>query len=233
MFQVREAQILANTQITSDLFLMKVAGYYAVKAGQFFMLKIKNADMTLYRPISIFDCDADSVSFLYAVRGKGTNIFAEQRQGSSILLHGPYGNGFPYTEQKLALIGGGIGMAPLYLTARMQPDAKVYIGLRAGLYSDAELDNLKELFKGVDAEFVIGGFVTDAVDFGAYESVYTCGPEIMMAVVSKQHPQVYVSLEKNMGCGVGACLSCSCDVKGQRKKECKDGPVFLGKEVYE
>lgn len=233
MFQVREAQILENRPITSDLYLMKVAGSYEVKAGQFFMLKVKNADMTLYRPISIFDCQEDGVSFLYSVRGKGTAIFSEQKAGNPIFIHGPYGKGFPDTKEKLALIGGGIGMAPLYLVAKVNPQAKTYIGLREDLYTEEEIDRLKDLFQAVDTEFIIGGFVTDGVDFTAYESIYTCGPEVMMAAVNQRHTKVYVSLEKHMGCGIGACLSCSCEVGGQRKKVCKDGPVFLGKEVFQ
>lgn len=232
MFQIKEAKILQNIKITSDLYLMKLEGQYDVKAGQFFMLKVKNADMTLYRPISIFDCDASSVSFLYSVRGKGTQIFSEQKAGDEIQLHGPYGNGFPLTDENLVLVGGGIGMAPLHLTAKMNKNAKVYIGLRDDLYNDEEIENIKQLYREVNAELVIGGFVTDAIDFESYQTVYTCGPEIMMEAVNKKHPQVYVSLEKHMGCGIGACLSCSCSVDGKRKKVCKDGPVFLGKEVF-
>lgn len=232
MFQVREENIIKNTRVASDLFLMEVSGNYEVKAGQFFMLKAKNADMTLYRPISIFDCGENSVSFLYSIRGKGTQIFSELKEKDRILLHGPYGNGFEKTDESLALIGGGIGMAPLHLAAKESRNSKLYIGLREHQYTEAEISNIQKLFEGISCQLVIGGFVTDAVDYGRYERVYACGPEIMMEIASQKHPKTYVSLEKHMGCGIGACLSCSCKVDGQMKRVCKDGPVFLGKEVF-
>ncbi len=135
MFQIRKGRVLENRRITSDMLLMRVAGEFEVKAGQFFMLKVPDADMTLYRPISVFDADERSVSFLYSVRGKGTRIFSHLCEGDELLLHGAYGNGFPEGAERLALVGGGIGMAPLLLTAKRNPGCKVYIGLRANLYT--------------------------------------------------------------------------------------------------
>lgn len=232
MFQVKKARIIENRQITHDLFLMKVEGEYEVKAGQFFMLKAIDAEMTLYRPISIFDADKNSVSFLYSVRGKGTAIFSRLKAEDEILLHGSYGNGFPRSQGKLALVGGGIGMAPLLLTAKENKGSVVYIGVRDGLYSEEEIANIRELFSDVDMRLKIGGIITDAVDFGAYDEIFTCGPEVMMAAVTQKHEKVFVSMEKHMGCGVGACLSCSCKVDGRMRKVCQDGPVFLGREVF-
>ena len=232
MFQIKEERILENKKITSDIYLMKLEGKYEVKAGQFFMLKVKNADMVLYRPISIFDADSESISFLYSVRGKGTRIFADLRQDDKILVHGPYGNGFPVVEGNLLLLGGGIGMAPLHLVGKDRTKTRLVVGLREGLYNDQELANIKELFTHIEVDFIIGGFVTDQVDYGAYDAIFACGPEIMMEIASKKHPNTYVSLERHMGCGIGACLSCSCQVDGGMKRVCKDGPVFLAKEVF-
>lgn len=232
MFQVRELRIIENKKITWDMYLMKVEGKFQVKPGQFFMLKAKNADMTLYRPISIFDADENAISFLYSVRGKGTYIFSELKKNDQILIHGPYGNGFPESKGKLLLMGGGIGMAPLHLTGKQNKDAKLVVGLREALYSEEELHNIKNIFSAIDTEFVIGGLVTDAVNYDKYDTVFACGPEIMMDIVTRKHPNTYVSLEKHMGCGIGACLSCSCKVDGVMKRVCKDGPVFFGKEVF-
>ncbi len=81
-------------------------------------------------------------------------------------------------------------------------------------------------------ELNIGGLITDLVPFERYEQIFTCGPEVMMAAAAKKHPNTYVSLEKHMGCGIGACLSCSCKVAGKNKKVCQDGPVFFGREVF-
>lgn len=232
MFQIRKGRVLENRRITSDMLLMRVAGEFEVKAGQFFMLKVPDADMTLYRPISVFDADERSVSFLYSVRGKGTRIFSHLCEGDELLLHGAYGNGFPEGAERLALVGGGIGMAPLLLTAKRNPICKVYIGLRENLYTEEELGEIRGLFGEVDMELKIGGLITDFVPFERYEQIFTCGPEIMMAAVVKKHPNTYVSLEKHMGCGIGACLSCSCKVAGKNKKVCQDGPVFFGREVF-
>ncbi|MDO4710345.1 MAG: dihydroorotate dehydrogenase electron transfer subunit [Peptostreptococcaceae bacterium] len=232
MFQIKKAKIIENCAITHDLYLMKIEGRYEIRAGQFFMLKAIDADMTLYRPISIFDADEESVSFLYSVRGKGTAIFSRLRAGDEILLHGAYGNGFPKASGKPALVGGGIGMAPLLYTAKQNEGSVVYIGVRDGLYSEDELARIRKLFEGTDLVLKVGGIITDAVEFERFDEIFTCGPEVMMAAVSKKHQRVFVSMEKHMGCGVGACLSCSCKVDGKMKKVCQDGPVFLGQEVF-
>lgn len=231
MFQVDKVEILANQKITNDIYLMKLNKGYNVVEGQFFMLKPDTDELVLYRPISIFDCDENSISFLYLVKGKGTSIFSKMKVGDKIKLHGPYGNGFPKEKKNIAIIGGGIGMAPLLLTAKNNDNAKVFIGIRE-IYNEGEVANLKNLFKGVDVEFKIGGLVTDIVDFGKFDTIFTCGPEIMMEAISKKHNNVFVSMEAHMGCGLGACLSCSCKVNNTMKKICQDGPVFLGKEVF-
>ena len=234
MFQIKKVKLLENRPITFDLFLMKIEGRFEVKEGQFFMLKAPDSDMVLYRPISIFDADENSVSFLYSVRGKGTAIFSRLKAGDEILIHGAYGNGFPEAEGRLALIGGGIGMAPLLLTAKRNPNSTVYVGVRENLYTQEELTAIRTLFDSpsIGFELAVGGLVTDAVDFGKYDTIFTCGPEIMMRAVSEKHHNTYVSMEKHMGCGIGACLSCSCKVDGKNKKVCQDGPVFSGREVF-
>lgn len=232
MFQIKNVKIVENRQIAQEMYLMKIEGAFDIKEGQFFMLKAPDADMTLYRPISVFDANQHTVSFLYSVRGKGTRIFSTLKEGSEILVHGPYGNGFPKVEGKVALIGGGIGMAPMLLTAKNNPKGKLFVGIRENQYTTEEVANILQLFDSVDMELVIGGIVADAVAFEEYDYVFTCGPEVMMDCISQRHESVYVSMERHMGCGVGACLSCSCKVEDKMKKVCQDGPVFLGKDVF-
>lgn len=231
MFQVRSEEILFNENIAGDIYLMKISGSYTVEEGQFFMLKAENRGMTLYRPISIFDCDIYGVSFLYSVRGKGTEIFSKLKEYDGISIHGPYGNGFQKRSGKTALITGGIGMAPLYLTAKRNPEADLYVGIREGIYNEEEIFAIKSLFDSMNVKFKIGGLVTELVDFSKYDNIFTCGPEAMMKAVVKEHKNVWVSLEKHMGCAVGACLSCSCKVGDKMVKVCQDGPVFKGSEV--
>ncbi len=231
MLQVNKKEILFNEKIAKDIYIMKVSGEYSVKAGQFFMLKAEDRDMTLYRPISIFDCDQYGVTFLYSVRGKGTNIFSKLKENDIMLIHGPYGNGFPEVKCKTALIAGGIGMAPLYLAARNNKEAELYIGIRDGIYNEDEIHAIESLFQNCNLKLKIGGLITDIIEFSKYECVLTCGPEVMMESVSSKHHNVYVSLEKHMGCGLGACLSCSCKSGDKMVKVCKDGPVFSASEV--
>lgn len=231
MLQVNRREIIFNEHIAKDIYIMKVSGKYNIKPGQFFMLKAEDRDMTLYRPISIFDCDDYGVTFLYSVRGKGTNIFSKLKENDIMLIHGPYGNGFPEINGKTALIAGGIGMAPLYLAARNNENADFYIGIREKVYSSEEILAIESLFKGCNIKFKIGGLITEIIDFSKYETIFTCGPEVMMKAVSKLHDNVFVSLEKHMGCGLGACLSCSCKSGEKMVKVCKDGPVFSAKEV--
>lgn len=231
MLQVNRREIIFNENIAKDIYIMKVSGKYNIKPGQFFMLKAEDREMTLYRPISIFDCDDYGVTFLYSVRGKGTNIFSKLKENDIMLVHGPYGNGFPDTLDKTALVAGGIGMAPLYLAAKNKADVDLYVGIRDGIYSQEDIYVIESLFKDCNLKFKIGGLVTDIIDFSKYETVFTCGPEVMMEAVSKKHDNVYVSLEKHMGCGLGACLSCSCKSGEKMVKVCKDGPVFKSSEV--
>lgn len=122
-------------------------------------------------------------------------------------------------------------MAPLYLCAKHNPDSKLYIGLREDLYTEKEIQNIQSLFEGVNVHFKIGGTILDDVLWEEWETVLTCGPSKMMEAVSKQHDNTYVSLERHMGCGIGACLSCSCKTMLGMKKVCKDGPVFHQEEV--
>ncbi len=226
-----ELKVIDNIEITNDIYLLKLESDVKVIAGQFFMLKAANTDTTLYRPISIFDSSDSEISFLYMIRGSGTKALSKLKRGDSLLVHGPYGNGFTNTNEKLALVGGGIGMAPLYMCAKNNPDSKIYIGVRSDRYTSQDISNIKSIFDGVDVHIKVGGTVIDDIDFKRFEGVFCCGPTGMMKAISSYHDNTYVSLENHMGCGVGACLSCSCKTTLGMKKTCKDGPVFRAEEV--
>ena len=108
----QQVEILENREVTRDLYHLKLKGCYDIKAGQFFMLKKEQSNMTLFRPISIFDVDEEGIHFLYLVKGSGTKVLSQAKVGEILSIHGPYGNGFPILDTKACLIGGGIGMAP-------------------------------------------------------------------------------------------------------------------------
>lgn len=229
------ATVLKNIAVSDEFYLLKVSGKFEGQMGQFCMLRAWEDYPVLSRPISIFDCDAEGISFLYKVVGQGTELLAQLKTGDEIDVQGPYGNGFPVVTGKIALVGGGIGVAPLYLTAKTLKAAGNAVDLYLGFQSEALL---QEEYETVCDKLVvnIGGYVTDEINPEEYDYILTCGPEIMMKVLYKKvkdtNAQLYVSMENRMGCGVGACLVCSCKTNSGNKKVCKDGPVFRAEEVF-
>lgn len=231
------AKIIENIDVCNDYFVLRTDLDVKVYPGQFFMLRAWESYPTLSRPISVYDV-TDGVDFLIEKRGEGTRILESLKEGDEIKLFGPFGNTFYANVDEVALVGGGVGVAPFhYLIKEIQklkPQAKItlYIGEREEL----ELENA---FKDIDCDIKIkkGGFITDIIDFKSHNLIYTCGPEIMMKKVvelaKKEEVTSYVSLEKRMGCGVGACLSCSCDTKKGRRRSCKEGPIFKGSDLLD
>ena len=231
------AKIIENIDVCKDYFILRTDLDVKVYPGQFFMLRAWEAYPTLSRPISVYDV-TDGVDFLIEKRGEGTKILEQLKEGDEIKLFGPFGNAFYANVDEVALVGGGVGVAPFhYLIKEIQklkPSSKItlYIGEREEL----ELENA---FKDIACDIKIkkGGFITDIIDFESHDLIYTCGPEIMMKKVvelAKEHDvTTYVSLEKRMGCGVGACLSCSCETKRGRRRSCKEGPIFKGSDLID
>ena len=111
-------KVIENRYIGEDMYLMRVEGKFEGKMGQFYMLRAWDKFPLLSRPISIHDIDENSISFLYKVVGEGTQILSKVKVNETIKLEGPYGNGYEKVEGKVALVGGGIGVAPLYLDAK-------------------------------------------------------------------------------------------------------------------
>lgn len=234
------AKIISNEKLSKDFYLMKVEENREVKMGQFYMLRAWKHYPTLSRPISIYDSDAETVSFLYKVIGEGTEIFSNLDVGDEITLQGPLGESFPEVKGKVAMVGGGVGIAPLYLAAKniksLDPKNKVDIYLG---FSDVAL--LEDEYKKVcdNLSINVGGFVTDDINPEEYDYIFTCGPEIMMKVLYEKckaagvEDRLVISMESRMACGVGACFGCTCETTGGNKKVCKDGPIFKAQEVFE
>lgn len=232
-------KILENQRLSEDFYLMKVEENNQAAMGQFYMLRAWDKYPVLSRPISVFDADEHTVSFLYKVVGQGTEIFAGLNVGEEIKLDGPHGNGFPQVSGRIALVGGGVGIAPLYLTAKKlkEENPGSVVELFLGFSGRPILTERYE--KVADKVTVnVGGFVTDDIDPCRYDVIMTCGPEIMMKVLykkcceAKATAPLYVSMENRMACGIGACLVCTCKTAGGNKRACKDGPVMLGSEVF-
>ncbi len=235
------AVIAENARIAEGIFRMRVRGATAGRAGQFYMLRQPDIPVPfLSRPISLFDADeiTGEVSFLYQTAGRGTELFSRMLAGQALTVQGPYGNGFPLLTGDAVLIGGGIGTAPLYLLLKelraADPNRRieVYLGFREEAFLVAEFKALSD-----KVNVNLGGYVAEDVDFKRNAVYYACGPEPMLRAAAKAareaDAKLYITLEKHMACGVGACLSCTCKTAAGQKRVCKDGPVFPYEEVYD
>ena len=234
-------KIRSNEKVDQDFYLMTVEQENKARMGQFYMLRAWDTYPVLSRPISVFDADGQTVSFLYKVIGKGTKMLSELEAGEKITLDGPHGNGFPELtgKKKIALVGGGVGIAPLFLATKTYKSADPETQVDVYLGFSGEPILIDEYKKVADQVIVnVGGFVTDDINPCEYDAISTCGPGIMMKVLYDKCQKVgaavplYVSMENRMACGIGACLVCTCKTSGGNKKVCKDGPVFLGSEVF-
>jgi len=224
------ALILDNQFVAEGIYKMDVAYDGEVGVGQFFMLRAWDKDPLLSRPISVHNYENGVLTFLYQIVGKGTQLLSKLEKDDTVELQGPYGKGFPDVDADLVVVGGGIGVAPLYYVCRdfkkKHPDRslRVYLGYRDTAYCVEEFDAVAD-----EVVVDIGGIITHRVEARSGEVFFTCGPEIMMKslcdIVPAENP-VYVSLEAHMACGIGACLGCTCETSEGNKKVCKDGPVF-------
>lgn len=217
--------------------------------GQF--ANIAAPGFTLRRPISICGIDKENgtLRFVFEVRGKGTEEIASLTEGESLDVLGPLGNGFRIPDgKKVVVVGGGIGVPPLLGVSKVSQElCTAVLGFR-----DYSKIILTDEFKENGSETIIctddgsvgqKGLVTfplaDILEKGETAAVLACGPEPMLKAVVKMC-ELYkvpcqVSLEQRMGCGVGACVVCSCMTvrNGQEfySRVCKDGPVFNAEEV--
>lgn len=233
------AKIIKNQKLNEDFYLLLAECRDDADMGQFYMLRAWDRYPLLSRPISVFDSDEETVSFIYKVVGQGTEIFSRLKAGDDIQLEGPHGNGFPEVSGKVALVGGGVGIAPLFLTAKklkaVSPESTVdiYLGFSG---TPVLIDEYKKVADKVSVN--VGGFVTDDIDTTEYDYILTCGPSIMMKVLYDKcikegsKAKVYVSMENRMACGFGVCRVCTCKTKAGNKRACIDGPVMLGSEVF-
>lgn len=215
------------------------------KAGQF--LHVRCGEKTLRRPISIHNVSGDAITMIYEAKGEGTRWLSQQKPGDILDILGPLGNGFPQIPGKILVVGGGIGVPPMYYAAKCAQEAHAVLGFRS---QDKAL--LVEEFQGLcpqvklmsdDGSLGEKGFVAQGVAEmlcqHSYDAVFACGPKIMLKTTfetcEKQGVPCYVSMEERMGCGIGACLVCSIQLRKNGETfmghVCKDGPVFMGQEV--
>ena len=245
MKKLIDSKIIDNKCVAGDIYRLTVEADMSGKPGQFIQVRLPSKEFTLRRPFGIAALKEGQVTMFYRVVGRGTEYLKTLQIGDMVNLLGALGNGFTLNEGKVLLVGGGLGLAPLIFAASELKDVDVLIGGKNAEEVNLWLSEFKplvnELFIATDdGSAGIHGFVTELLpeilSKNKYKAILTCGPEIMMrrvaALAKESDIPCQVSLEKRMGCGLGACLSCSIDTINGRQKICKDGPVFNAKEVF-
>ena len=232
--------IVSNRALTESVYKMVLRGdTSAITApGQFVNIQLDG--LFLRRPMSVCDWDSSTLTIIYKVVGKGTAQMAGMTGGTLDILTG-LGNGYDLglTGDAPLLIGGGVGVPPMYgLAKRLIAQGKrvsVILGFntKAEIFYEAEFRALGAAVTvtTVDGSYGTKGFVTDAMDL-PYSHFCACGPEPMLkAVYRASVTSGQMSFEERMGCGFGACMGCSCKTLTGYKRICKDGPVMRKEEI--
>jgi dihydroorotate dehydrogenase electron transfer subunit len=236
-------QIEKNTSLAKNIWRLVLRGDTgAITApGQFVNLKLDG--LYLRRPISVCDVEGDQLTLIYKAVGQGTQAMAAYPVGKTLDLLCGLGNGYDLTPAGASpvLVGGGVGVPPLYLLCRKLLEKgsrpQVVLGFNTGeevfLESDFRALGVDTLVYTADGSYGEKGLVTDGLAaLGGYTYLYTCGPEPMLkALWEKSGTSGQFSFESRMGCGFGACMGCSCKTKYGNKRICKDGPVLTKEEI--
>ncbi len=237
-------EITSNKEIAKNVYQLDLVGDASTiqKPGQFVNLKIDG--LFLRRPISICDFSKNSLRLIYKVVGEGTEKISKMEACESISALIPLGNGFDisYAGSNPLLIGGGVGVPPLYLLAKnlINQNPIKNLSIILGFNSAEDIFYVEEFKKlgcnvyltTADGSLGIKGFVTDVLDEIDYSYVYACGREEMLkALDSKVKTSYQFSFEARMACGFGACMGCTKRLKDSYKRICKDGPVLFKEEL--
>ena len=235
-------EIAGNEKLAKDVYQMTLHGDTgAISApGQFVNLKLDG--LFLRRPISVCDWDEETLTLIYKVVGEGTGLLAEMQPGQRLDLLTGLGNGYDLAKSgpNPLLIGGGVGVPPLYGLCRRlvaqgkQPAVILGFNTKDEVFYVEEFQELGAAvcLTTVDGSLGQTGFVTDAMQKLEYSYFYTCGPMPMLrAVENAAKTSGQYSFEARMACGFGACMGCSIQTKNGYKRICKEGPVLEREEL--
>ena len=245
------AVIVSQKCIGTDIYDMVLSfprGAKEAKPGQFIAMYCEDGTKLLPRPISICGIDAEkgTLRVVYRIAGAGTRLFSEMREGDSLEVLGPLGNGFTMKEEKAIIVGGGIGIPPmLELAKQLSCEKTVVLGYRDELFLKDEFESYADVAVATeDGGCGTKGTVIDAIKEAGVDGkvIYACGPMPMLKALAEyaeaHDMEAQISLEERMACGIGACLGCICKTKKKdhhtnvnNQRICKDGPVFDAKEV--
>ena len=235
-------EIRSNEALTDCVYKMVLAGDTSAitASGQFVNIQLEGR--FLRRPISVCDYDAETLTIVYKVVGKGTEDMSRMTPGTKLDILTGLGNGYDLSlaGDKPVLLGGGVGVPPMYNLAKkligMGKEVTVILGFntQSEIFYETEFKDLgcKVIVTTVDGSYSTKGFVTTALEEMDYTYFYTCGPEPMLkAVYRASRTSGQMSFEERMGCGFGACMGCSCKTLTGYKRICKEGPVMMKEEI--
>ncbi|MBQ8719872.1 MAG: dihydroorotate dehydrogenase electron transfer subunit [Clostridia bacterium] len=237
IFEIKE-----NIALTDTVYRMTLAGDTSdiTAPGQFVNIKLDG--FFLRRPISVCDSVEGLLTIIYKVVGAGTEKMSRMVSGERLDILTGLGNGYDTSKsgEHPLLIGGGVGVPPLYMLAKKLIEEGKRVSVILGFNKKDEIfaeDDFRALgadvrVATVDGSYGTRGFVTDAMADIDYTYFYTCGPEPMLkAVFSASKTSGQMSFEERMGCGFGACMGCSCKTLTGNKRICKEGPVLVKEEI--
>lgn len=235
-------EIVANKLIADNTYEMVLKGDTAdiTKPGQFVNIKLDG--FFLRRPISVCDCENDMLTLIYKVVGQGTEKMAVMQAKEKLDILTGLGNGYDISKSGDAplLIGGGVGVPPMYMLAKeliaegKKPTVILGFNKKSEVFYEEEFSALgiKTIVTTADGSYGVKGFVTDALKDISYTYFFTCGPEPMLkAVYNTTSTSGQMSFEARMGCGFGACMGCTCETITGNKRICKEGPVLEKEEI--
>ena len=240
MYKQNIYKIISNKKIAKDVFEMILEGdtQYITAPGQFINIQLDGK--FLRRPISVCDYDDTTITIIYKVVGEGTEMMSALPVGETLDVLTGLGNGYDISQgTKPMLIGGGVGVPPMYnlckklIAAGQKPVVILGFNTKDEIFYEDEFKALGAEVRvtTADGSYGIKGFVTDAFA-DDYDYFYTCGPMPMFkAIEAKVKTSGQYSFEERMGCGFGACMGCSCKTKYGNKRICKDGPVLVREEI--
>lgn len=234
--------IKENIALTGNVYKMLLVGDTTdiTNCGQFVNIKLDG--LFLRRPISVCDCEGDTLTLIYKVVGRGTEQMAKMCAGEKLDVLTGLGNGYDTSLSGNApiLLGGGVGVPPMYMLCKKLISEGKRVSVVLGFNKADEVFYENE-FKAlgasvtvttVDGSYGVKGFVTDVMKNADYSYFYTCGPEPMLkAVYNTSVREGQFSFEERMGCGFGACMGCSCKTITGYKRICKEGPVLTKNEI--
>ena len=234
-------EIISNKALTENVYQMVLRGDTSAitASGQFVNIQLDG--MFLRRPISVCDWDCETLTIVYKAVGKGTEAMSRMTSGKLDILTG-LGNGYDLSlsGDKPVLLGGGVGVPPMYNLAKkllaQGKDVTVILGFntKSEVFYEEDFKALgcKVIVATADGSHGVKGFATTPLAELNYTYFYTCGPEPMLKAVYKAtNTSGQMSFEERMGCGFGACMGCSCKTLTGYKRICKEGPVMKKEEI--